>query len=182
MLNFSLKEKEIEKIINSIYKLESSLIESSYNLEQIQQFFNFDYYDIFILCLDQTNSKTTIIKINKTMQVLLLYNECNTNFILNHFLIIGYALFQKINLENLLELHKIVIHPSFRKQGFGYAFLRDIITHYKNQNVYNKIILEVSENNYFAIKLYQKLHFYIYHKRKNYYHNNETALLMMREI
>lgn len=181
MLNFSLKEKEIEKIIYSIYKLENLLIESSYNLEQIQQFFKFDYYDIFILCLDETNSKTTIIKINKTMPVLL-SNGLDINFILNHFLIIGYALFQKINLENFLELHKIVIHPSFRKQGFGFTFLRDIITHYKDQNLYNKIILEVSEDNCSAIKLYQKLHFYIYHKRKNYYHNNKTALLMMREI
>ena len=44
------------------------------------------------------------------------------------------------------------------------------------------LTLEVNENNEPAIKMYQNLGFKVSHKRKNYYQNNEDALLMILKI
>ena len=46
----------------------------------------------------------------------------------------------------------------------------------------NKFLLEVNENNIKALKLYKKIGFEQISVRKNYYGNNEDAIIMMKII
>ena len=45
-----------------------------------------------------------------------------------------------------------------------------------------KFLLEVNENNGKALKLYKKIGFEEIYVRKNYYGNNENAIIMMKSI
>ncbi len=159
----------IQQIIEKIFQLETQ-IEDNYNIEQIQSFFNYHHYDVFILIYEPK----TILKINQNHLWDIINN---TKDILLSFDVIGYALFFKNDSEKLLELHKIVIDSNLRGHGLAFDFLNQIFNYYKKQN-YRKIFLEVSEQNLPAINLYKKLNFKIIQVRKKYYQNNTDAFVM----
>jgi len=164
----------IQQIIEKIFQLETQLKEDKYTIEQIQNFFSYHHYDVFILIYEPK----TILKIHQnhigdiinTQKDILLSSD-----------IIGYALFFKSDLEQLLELHKIVIDSRYRNRGLAFNFLNQILDHYKKQN-YRKIMLEVSKQNLPAIQLYKKLNFKIIQVRKKYYQNNQDAFIMTLDI
>jgi ribosomal-protein-alanine N-acetyltransferase len=71
------------------------------------------------------------------------------------------------------------VHPLFRRQGLGEKLLRAnlaLAEALKSETLF----LEVRETNLPALKLYRKLGFLAYSRRKGYYDNGEDALLMRR--
>jgi len=87
-------------------------------------------------------------------------------------LIVGFIIFSYY--EHEYEIIKIGIIPTFRKQNLAFKAINYFINNFE----WTKILLEVSEINLAAIKLYKKLEFKIISKRKNYYADNSDALIM----
>ena len=164
----------IQQFIEKIFQLENQLKEDQYTKEQIQNFFSYHHYDVFILIYEPK----TILKIHQNHTWNIINNQKD---ILLPFDFIGYALFFKNDSEQLLELHKIVIDSKFRGRGLAFDFLSQILNDYKKLN-YRKIFLEVSEQNLPAINLYKKLNFKIIQVRKKYYQNNIDAFVMTLDI
>lgn len=75
------------------------------------------------------------------------------------------------------DIMNIVTKKDKRNQGFAKFLLNELITMAKEQNC-KTITLEVNENNLPAIKLYKNFKFKEIGKRKNYYKNGDTAILM----
>lgn len=75
------------------------------------------------------------------------------------------------------DIMNIVTKKDKRNQGFAKFLLNKLITIAKEQNC-KTITLEVDENNLPAIKLYKDFKFKEVGKRKNYYKNGNTAILM----
>lgn len=75
------------------------------------------------------------------------------------------------------NIMNIVTKKDKRNQGFAKFLLNELITMAKEQNC-KTITLEVNENNLPAIKLYKDFKFKEIGKRKNYYKNGDTAILM----
>lgn len=76
-----------------------------------------------------------------------------------------------------MHITNIVTKKKFRQKGIGSKLLEKAISYSKGQNV-NTLTLEVHEENIIAQKLYEKYNFKILGKRKNYYKNNKSALIM----
>lgn len=79
------------------------------------------------------------------------------------------------------NLMNIVTKKSKRQQGFSNFILNELIDVSKENNC-NTITLEVNENNFPAICLYKKFNFKEVGKRKNYYKNGDTAILMTLDL
>ena len=75
----------------------------------------------------------------------------------------------------------IVTRKDKRNQGFARFVLNELINISKEQNC-TSITLEVNENNLPAIHLYKLFDFKEVGRRKNYYKNGNTAILMTREL
>ena len=75
----------------------------------------------------------------------------------------------------------IVTKKSKRNQGFAKLLLNELINISKEQNC-NSITLEVRENNLSAIHLYELFDFKEVGRRKKYYKNGDTAILMTRKL
>lgn len=75
------------------------------------------------------------------------------------------------------DIMNIVTKKNKRNQGFAKFLLNELITIAEEQNC-KTITLEVDENNLPAIKLYKDFKFKEVGKRKNYYKNGNTAILM----
>ena len=75
----------------------------------------------------------------------------------------------------------IVTRKDKRNQGFARFVLNELINISKEQNC-TSITLEVNENNLPAIHLYELFDFKEVGRRKNYYKNGNTAILMTREL
>ena len=83
-----------------------------------------------------------------------------------------------------LEIYIIFVDPLYRKKGVGSLLLKDCIDFCKI-NFINKIILEVSDENYDAKKMYFSKNFEIIGERKNYYENkdkSENALILELDL
>lgn len=75
------------------------------------------------------------------------------------------------------DIMNIVTKKDKRNQGFANFLLNELITIAEEQNC-KTITLEVNENNSPAIALYKKFNFYEVGRRKKYYKNGDTAILM----
>ena len=96
--------------------------------------------------------------------------------------LIAYGILQIIEPE--AELQNLAVSKRFQQQGIGSYFLGALIRHFKDLGL-SKLMLEVRESNYPAIKLYQANDFKVVGKRKDYYkttNGGETALLLTREF
>ena len=133
-------------------------------------------YQIYKSIFIEKLSKENFLKyINLSyIESFLFYNE--------HKISIGIGIFSTV--ENEVEIVNFGIKDSFRKQGFGYYILKNIIEIYKNNNKEN-IFLEVSTQNTYAINLYVKLGFKILNVREGYYKKNhgkkEDAYIMKKK-
>ena len=76
-----------------------------------------------------------------------------------------------------MHITNIVTKISKRHLGIASMLLEKLIGVSKEENV-NSLTLEVSENNTYAIKLYEKYNFKKIGLRKNYYAQNENAIIM----
>ena len=75
------------------------------------------------------------------------------------------------------NLMNIVTKKQMRGNGFAYFILKELINISQKEHCFS-ITLEVNENNLPAINLYKKFNFLEVGKRKNYYQNGDTAILM----
>lgn len=88
-------------------------------------------------------------------------------------IIVGYVLITVI--DTLVEIHLLYVDNLFRNKKFGTKLMDYIINKYSNF----RFLLEVSINNYIAIKLYENMNFKIINIRKKYY-NDIDAYVMER--
>ena len=96
--------------------------------------------------------------------------------------IIGFYL--ALRNTDYLEIYTIFVDPLYRKKGVGSLLLKDCLDFCKI-NFINKIILEVSDENYDAKKMYFSKNFEIIGERKNYYVNKdkrEDALILELDL
>ena len=77
------------------------------------------------------------------------------------------------------NLMNIVTKKDKRNQGFARFILNELINVSEEKNC-TSITLEVRENNMSAIHLYELFNFKEVGRRKNYYKNGDTAILMTR--
>ena len=89
--------------------------------------------------------------------------------------IIGFAGFKA--LLDTADLMNIVVKKSYRNQGVGSLLLNNLIDLFHSFSL-KTIYLEVNENNFPAIRLYQKFGFKKIDVRKNYYPNEQNAIIM----
>ena len=75
------------------------------------------------------------------------------------------------------NLMDIVTKKDMRHKGFGKILLKELLTLSKKSNCLS-ITLEVNENNDNAISLYNSFGFKTVGKRKKYYQNGDSAILM----
>ena len=75
----------------------------------------------------------------------------------------------------------IVTKKDKRNQGFARFVLNELINISKEKNC-TSITLEVNENNKPAIHLYELFNFKEVGRRKNYYKNGDTAILMTHTL
>lgn len=75
----------------------------------------------------------------------------------------------------------IVTRKYKRNKGFARFVLNELINISKEENC-TSITLEVNENNLPAIHLYELFNFKEVGRRKNYYKNGDTAILMTRTL
>lgn len=109
-------------------------------------------------------------------------NELDNEF--SHFLvlendnqIVGYFIIHVI-FENI-DIIIIAIDEKIQNLGYG-QLLFDYILYIKDKHKCDTIMLEVETSNIKAINFYQKNNFEIIQIRKNYYGNNQDALVMKR--
>ena len=76
-----------------------------------------------------------------------------------------------------IHLTNIVTKKSMRHNGIASKLLENLISISKTKNK-TSLTLEVNENNIYAIKLYSKYNFKKIGLRKNYYFQNENAIIM----
>ena len=88
--------------------------------------------------------------------------------------IVGYVLITVI--DTLVEIHLLYVDNLFRNQKIGTKLIDYIINKYSS----HRFLLEVSINNYIAIKLYENMNFKIINIRKKYY-NDIDAYVMERK-
>ena len=78
----------------------------------------------------------------------------------------GYLIARKISDE--YEILSLATNKKYRRKGVASELLRDLLIKAKKNKI-KKIFLEVSKNNFPAIKMYKKFGFYKTGNRKNYY-------------
>lgn len=76
-----------------------------------------------------------------------------------------------------IHVTNIVTKKSYRNHGIGTKLLEHLIEISKEKNM-SSLTLEVNEKNEYAIKLYESHHFQKIGQRKNYYNQNENAIIM----
>lgn len=79
------------------------------------------------------------------------------------------------------NIMNIVTRKDKRNQGFARYVLNELINISKEQNC-TSITLEVNENNLPAVHLYELFNFKEVGRRKNYYKNGDTAILMTLKL
>ncbi len=93
--------------------------------------------------------------------------------------LLGYICFR--NLDGESELLSIAIAPGHRQRGLGKKLMEFYIDFCKQRGV-KTFYLEVNPQNISALRLYQSLSYKEVGRRKNFYRNQEDALVMERSI
>ena len=93
--------------------------------------------------------------------------------------IVGYSMGWMIKKE--FQLNNICITRDFRKKKYGYLLLKHLLQVLAVLKC-EKVFLEVDQENYKAIGLYNKAGFIVSYIRKRYYNNGNDALVMHKNI
>lgn len=91
--------------------------------------------------------------------------------------IVGFALFDINIVDSFAHLLKIVVNPEKRGLKMGKGLLNEAIEILKKRGI-KTFFLEVEETNRVALNLYERMGFKIIHKKKHFYSNGETAIIM----
>ena len=80
-----------------------------------------------------------------------------------------------------IHINNVAMRPRFRGQGMGTALLRHVLTEGRTLGA-RRATLEVRASNVSALRLYERLGFYIAGRRRNYYSNPvEDALILWKD-
>lgn len=93
--------------------------------------------------------------------------------------IIGYACAWFILDEG--QIVNVAVLPHYRRYGIGKTLIQYLIQEAKIRGV-NTLSLEVRKSNHAALKLYKSFGFHMVTVRKQYYENNEDAILMVCRV
>ena len=93
--------------------------------------------------------------------------------------VIGICVFHVVLDE--AQINFFAINNKYRKKGFGTYLMNFLIKECKKLEI-NKILLEVSHNNFIADRFYDRFDFFTTGIRKNYYEDGSDALLKERKI
>jgi ribosomal-protein-alanine N-acetyltransferase len=93
--------------------------------------------------------------------------------------ILGYVLVNYCLDES--DILKVAVATKHRKKGYGLTLLNELKKVAKTKGI-NKIFLEVREDNFGAIALYEKADYVKISVRKNYYDGKVNALIYQKEI
>ena len=85
--------------------------------------------------------------------------------------ILGYLEIRLV--DGVIDIMNLFVNEENRKEGIGTALMNEVI----EKEDYNRIMLEVNENNNEAIRLYSKLGFKEISLRDRYY-GEDTAIIM----
>lgn len=91
--------------------------------------------------------------------------------------LVGFSLYDVNGADSFAHLFKILVHPEKRGLKLGLKLFESDLEVLKTKGI-NNFYLEVEEDNQSAIGLYQKLGFKIAHRKKHFYSNGKTALIM----
>ncbi len=78
------------------------------------------------------------------------------------------------------EIGTLAVDEAMRGQGLGETIFRALLEECARLGA-QKIYLEVRESNFSAQRLYQRLGFQAVGRRRNYYEDGETSILMSKE-
>jgi len=95
--------------------------------------------------------------------------------------VIGHCLFETQKLDQFAHLVKILIHPRFRRMGLSKLLIKTALSHLSNQG-FCDFFLEVEESNLPAQKLYLNVGFRVLHRKKDFYGQGRSALIMTKNI
>ena len=95
--------------------------------------------------------------------------------------IIGFIIAIKDD-EERVNIVNFLIQKKYRKNGYGTFLLEKTIEKIKELKEIKRIVLNVKITNKEAIALYKKFQFQIVQKINNYYHQKESAYLMVLRI
>ncbi len=79
------------------------------------------------------------------------------------------------------EILNLFVIEKYRGLGLGKKLVNEVINVCNKENI-KTLTLEVRVSNKYAIKMYEKIGFKVGAIRKNYYENNEDALLMVLDL
>lgn len=86
-------------------------------------------------------------------------------------MVLGYLEIRLV--DNVIDIMNLFVNEEERKKGIATSLMNEMF----NKEKYNRIMLEVNEKNYPAIKLYNKLGFKEISLRERYY-GKDTAIIM----
>jgi len=86
-------------------------------------------------------------------------------------LILGYLEIRLV--DGVIDIMNLYVNPENRKQGIATSLMNEMF----EKEEYNRIMLEVNENNNEALRLYNKLGFKEISLRDRYY-GEDTAIIM----
>lgn len=89
--------------------------------------------------------------------------------------IVAFLCYTSILDEQHIDL--IATDPSLQGKGLAQKLLHSI-----ESETIARLLLEVDDQNIKAIKLYEKLNYTEYYRRKNYYSNGNDAILMEKKL
>ena len=89
----------------------------------------------------------------------------------------GFILFDVNLVDSFAHLLKILVTPESRGHKIAKNLLNEAIEILRERGV-DTLFLEVEEDNLIARSLYEGMGFKIIHKKKNFYSNGQTAIIM----
>jgi ribosomal-protein-alanine N-acetyltransferase len=95
----------------------------------------------------------------------------------------GYASARVMVFDNTVDVLRIAVRPEKRRSGMGKLLLRkleEICLGFLDRPAF--FMLEVSESNTAAIHLYGSSGYKIIHRRKSYYRDSSSAMIMRKDI
>ena len=80
-----------------------------------------------------------------------------------------------------IHINNVAVLPQYRSQGMGTALMEHVLTEARRLGA-RRATLEVRASNHAALRLYERLGFYVAATRKHYYSNPvEDALILWRD-
>lgn len=119
------------------------------------------------------------VSVDKLLDFNIKYNNVFTKYIAYYIdnKIVGYLVYE--NLYDRVEIDYIYVVNEYRNKKIGSFMMEYLINLCKKEKLYN-ITLEVSINNIYAIKLYEKYGFKTITIRKGYYKGIDALLMEVK--